>query len=1164
MSAPITSKDLRKFGYSDDVYKTAPPPFGRQMRKLFVLDDGYTSLNHGSFGTTPLPVFQYRAAILSQIESNPDLFYKFQIQSMLESTLTSIANYIKTDPRDIAFVENATTGVNVALRSIKPIMRKAGAVKGKKLILQLSTVYHYVGLATAYTAKNEGLEIRSVDVAYPISDDEIVKRVKAAIEGEEAKGNTVVLAVFDAVTSVPGVVIPLWHLIPLCRSHSIFTVVDAAHAVGQVPLHPILALDPDLLVTNLHKWMYAPRGTAILYHSPRHHRFGNGGDAVVAHPTLSDVGTPEWKRSFMWMGTSDVSRYIASGEAIKFREWIGGEDKIMGYCHGLAVKGGELVAKMWGTEVLLGVRSNGDGRSTEGHSLYASMVNVKVPDGAKAPAGSSLGRSEYLGTVQELLMKRFGMSAQLYQHVGVWYVRFSAQIYNDLNDFEAVARTLLGLFNCGNIRGNQSVTENWFCRSLRHNTDPVDQKFTLESGHWIVENGQTGVKLFPQITAVDVAREKAARNPGTSPSSSTGSVEKFTPTQSKTATTSTLDEVERICTGKLLSCGQGKAQCDKNFASCLLGAKNNQGGGFEDFLEEQKTGVKLFPQITAVDVEREKGSRGLGGAAASKVVTSTPKASEFKPTTSKAAPTNLDEIERICTGKLLGCGQGKAQCDKNFASCLLGAKNNQGGGFEEFLEEQKTGVKLFPNVGSTDVQREKNARKLAPIIPTTTARGNGTATASMTATASVQVNNVAPPSGLKMVDAIEYEVYGGMPFIRVDGIGLQNNYLLGIGPTFPNFNNQSNSTTNAPSEVWSSAFNDTGPWVYSWNPAMGLNSTVTGFQTTSLSSNATSNSSIYTAIGVKHSKLQIESNMLFLVNNRAFTIDVLSYWYLNPRQTYNKLVEPRSIPFPQNVVNVDLISALDSSFGVFAVTDAHTIHYIPISDFYNAGPPKNRQSKKLGSFRGIVTALWLTNDFSSLFVAEHLVGNRTLIWRFGVSGDSLPVGFASDKNGTVITDVPPPNAAVVLKFNATTFPSIANPPSPQSASSVTDYISRGPVSCIAVDERTSDLYVGLDDGTGTVLVYGGTSRFDAPASGVVGQEGVGVLKVRIGVPFASVRGLEVDVVGEGKVVVVGGDGGKGRVAVVDGVKQTVSNNMNDSNEDVVDYEIDSDDGNIDD
>ncbi|KAJ3096813.1 hypothetical protein HDU97_005557 [Phlyctochytrium planicorne] len=459
----MTSQDLMSL--NNDVYQHSPPPFGREMRKLFALEDGYTSLNHGSFGTTPLPVFQYRVALLSYIESNPDRFYKYQIQPALEFALSTIAAAIKVDHRDIAFVENATTGVNVALRSIKSIMNRPGRLRprGRKFILQLSTVYHYVGLATAYTAKAEGLEILKVQVAYPISDAELVGLVKAAIEMEERKGNTVVLAIFDAIASVPAVVLPLWELIPLCRSHSIFTLIDAAHAIGQIPLQPILSLDPDLLVTNLHKWMYAPRGAAILYHSPRHHRLGQGGDPIIAHPVLSEVGsldgkpsiyvgghTPEWKRSFLWMGTSDVSRYLSSLEAFRFREWIGGEDKIMKYCHHLAVQGGGLVANMWGTEVMPRPGSQGYGRSTEGYERSVAMVNVRVPH-EDTPRADGQSRSEYLSTLQELLMNKFGMAVYLYQHNGEWYARLSAQVYNDLRDFEKVGRTLLHL-----LRGGES------------------------------------------------------------------------------------------------------------------------------------------------------------------------------------------------------------------------------------------------------------------------------------------------------------------------------------------------------------------------------------------------------------------------------------------------------------------------------------------------------------------------------------------------------------------------------------------------------------------------------------------------------------------------------------------------------------------------------------
>ncbi|KAG6818669.1 hypothetical protein H0H93_002996 [Arthromyces matolae] len=37
---------------------------------------------------------------------------------------------------------------------------------------------------------------------------------------------------------------------------------------------------------------------------------------------------------------------------LKFREWIGGEDKINEWCHNLAVEGGRRLAERWGTRVM--------------------------------------------------------------------------------------------------------------------------------------------------------------------------------------------------------------------------------------------------------------------------------------------------------------------------------------------------------------------------------------------------------------------------------------------------------------------------------------------------------------------------------------------------------------------------------------------------------------------------------------------------------------------------------------------------------------------------------------------------------------------------------------------------------------------------------------------
>ena len=53
--------------------------------------------------------------------------------------------------------------------------------------------------------------------------------------------------------------------------------------------------------------------------------------------------------------------------ALDFRASIGGEDAIFSYIHSLAVSAGQVLAKAWGTDVLLD------------DSMYAAMVDVRVP-----------------------------------------------------------------------------------------------------------------------------------------------------------------------------------------------------------------------------------------------------------------------------------------------------------------------------------------------------------------------------------------------------------------------------------------------------------------------------------------------------------------------------------------------------------------------------------------------------------------------------------------------------------------------------------------------------------------------------------------------------------------------------------------------------------------
>jgi selenocysteine lyase/cysteine desulfurase len=106
---------------------------------------------------------------------------------------------------------------------------------------------------------------------------------------------------------------------------------------------------------------------------------------------------------------------------------LGGEEAIMGYCHDLAVKGGQVAADILGT----GIMENSAG------SLTVAMVNVELP--LKNPTLSQDGVIQAF--IDKLIFEHQCM-APVYSHNGKWYTRLSAQVYNDLDDFKVVANAL--------------------------------------------------------------------------------------------------------------------------------------------------------------------------------------------------------------------------------------------------------------------------------------------------------------------------------------------------------------------------------------------------------------------------------------------------------------------------------------------------------------------------------------------------------------------------------------------------------------------------------------------------------------------------------------------------------------------------------------------------
>jgi selenocysteine lyase/cysteine desulfurase len=152
-------------------------------------------------------------------------------------------------------------------------------------------------------------------------------------------------------------------------------------------------------------------------------------------------GKSKYIANFEFVGTIDNAPYLCIPAAIKWRKSIGGEKVIMDYCQRLAKEGAVYVAKELGTEVL--------DNSTETLS-QCCLTNVRLPT-ELATAHGYAGRGGIEASevgfavrdwIHRTLIDDYATFIQFVFYDGVWWARFSGQVYLEMKDFEWAAQTL--------------------------------------------------------------------------------------------------------------------------------------------------------------------------------------------------------------------------------------------------------------------------------------------------------------------------------------------------------------------------------------------------------------------------------------------------------------------------------------------------------------------------------------------------------------------------------------------------------------------------------------------------------------------------------------------------------------------------------------------------
>jgi isopenicillin-N epimerase len=388
---------------------------GARFAPHWRLDGGLAFVNHGSYGACPLRVLEVQAELRAAMEANPMRFFGRELPDALDKARGALAWFVGARPADLAFVPNATAGVNAVLRSLD--------WKRGDEILITNHIYGACGKAAHYVADRTGARVVTARVPFPLrSADRIVEAVVCQITRRTK------FALLDHITSPTALIFPLDELVPLFNARGIPVMIDGAHAPGMVPLN-IAKLGVDFYTGNCHKWLCAPKGAGFLWvrddwqkkiHPlPISHAYGErGGKRSGFH------------REFDWTGTHDFTPYLCVPAAMEFMGSLlpGGWREVMERNHALTLAARDLLLQAL--------------------DLPAPCPDELLGSMAAFPGAIFMKRFPRSGMdadpLQRMLWRDYGIEIPFFPWPKaprrVW--RFSAQLYNSLADYERLAAAL--------------------------------------------------------------------------------------------------------------------------------------------------------------------------------------------------------------------------------------------------------------------------------------------------------------------------------------------------------------------------------------------------------------------------------------------------------------------------------------------------------------------------------------------------------------------------------------------------------------------------------------------------------------------------------------------------------------------------------------------------
>ena len=378
----------------------------KMLRDQFLLDPDIVFLNHGSFGACPRKVFEVYQAWQRQLELQPVQFLGLELDNYLYQSRHKLGEYIHTSADNLVYIPNATHGVNIVARSLH--------LQQGDEILTTNQEYGACNFTWQFVCEKTGSVYKAQTVTLPAkSPEHIVDQIWQGVTP-----HTKVIFI-SHITSPTSLTLPIQLINQRARHAGIFTMIDGAHAPGQIPLD-LDSLQADFYIGNCHKWMLSPKGAGFIYARPDVQMLIE--PLIVSWGYQSRYGPPRESRFIdflQWSGTKDPSAALSVPSAIEFmneNDW----NQVHFTCHNLLRDAMERIYAITGLPSLYPLDSE----------FYQQMATIPIPLVKDLSELKNRLYSDYKIEIPCIEWE--------YQH----YLRLSVQGYNTIDDIDKLVVAL--------------------------------------------------------------------------------------------------------------------------------------------------------------------------------------------------------------------------------------------------------------------------------------------------------------------------------------------------------------------------------------------------------------------------------------------------------------------------------------------------------------------------------------------------------------------------------------------------------------------------------------------------------------------------------------------------------------------------------------------------